>query len=146
MPQAVSVTESESTLVDARDAGCGGSGELVFCGDRVQARKVRHSGDGRWRDLHNSVSVLRAPELYTQIWLKEHVLYYVTFTAIKEALKKKSRYKAPERVCFVADQSRRRVGSTWGGEQRFSPLTVSQTEAACSGGSPVRRHRRRTQG
>ena len=32
----------------------------------------------------NNVNVLSAAELYSKIWLKKYVLYYVTFTTIEK--------------------------------------------------------------
>ena len=46
VPQAVDVTESESTLVGARDAGWGGSGESVFRGDKSSVSEGETFG--RW--------------------------------------------------------------------------------------------------
>ena len=49
-----------------------------------QFRKVKNLGDERWWDLHNNLNVLSATELHSWVWLKEYVLYYVTFTTIKK--------------------------------------------------------------
>lgn len=36
---------------------------LVFDGDRVSVQEGENSGDERWREFHNNVNVLSAPEL-----------------------------------------------------------------------------------
>ena len=49
--------------------GGGGDRELVF-GTEFQFRKVKNSGDGQWRELHNNVKELNTTELYSQMYLK----------------------------------------------------------------------------
>ena len=49
--------------------GGGGDRELVF-GTEFKFRKVKNSGDGQWRELHNNVKELNTTELYSQMYLK----------------------------------------------------------------------------
>ena len=53
-----------------------------------QVRKVKNSGGGWWWEWHNNADVLSATELCSYTWLKQYVLYYVTFTTMKNVKKK----------------------------------------------------------
>ena len=60
-------------------------------GTEFQFRNVKHPRDGWSWEVHNNVNVLSAPELYSLIRLKSYVLYYVTFTTIKNVKKRSTK-------------------------------------------------------
>lgn len=64
------------------DGAGGGAEELVGLGQR------RRSGGGRWGPLCNNMTVLSARALYTQKWLRQQIVCYMSLTTVKNPNRK----------------------------------------------------------
>ena len=57
---------------------------------------MKPSADGWWRLLWNNVNILSASELYSEVRLKQYVLYSVIFIIVKKIEKRKKESKAKD--------------------------------------------------
>ena len=103
--------------------------------ETVSVQEGEKFGSNLMVRVHSHVNVLGVIELQSKIWLKWYVLYYVTFTTIKNILKSN---KAEENVKDAHEKRKSEEYHTWSEEMIiFKLLESAESPSICTIHAPV---------